>query len=71
MEYTALIEECKEGGFVAQCAQMRNAFAQGETIEEAQENLKEVIRLLMECEQEQQEKIIVKSAHFYRAAVVL
>jgi len=46
MEYTAIIEKCNEGGYVAQCAQIKNAFAQGETINEAKENLLEVIKLL-------------------------
>jgi len=48
MEYTAIIEKCEEGGYVAQCAELNNAFAQGETIEEVKTNLCEVINLLME-----------------------
>ena len=52
MEYTAIIEKCEEGGYVAQCAELSNAFAQGETIEEVNANLCEVINLLMECEKE-------------------
>ena len=56
MEYTAIIEKCEEGGYVAQCAELSNAFAQGETIEEVNANLREVINLLMECEKEEQLK---------------
>ena len=51
MKYTAIIEKCNEGGYVAQCAELKNAFAQGETMEEAKANLSEVINLLMDLKE--------------------
>jgi len=66
MKYTAIIEKCEEGGYVAQCAELKNAFAQGETIEEAKMNLSEVISLLMECEKEEQIKKMENKKFVFR-----
>lgn len=56
MKYTAIITECEEGGYFAQCAEIENAFTQGETIEEVEENLKDVIDLVLTCEKEERLK---------------
>ncbi|MDR2683394.1 MAG: type II toxin-antitoxin system HicB family antitoxin [Dysgonamonadaceae bacterium] len=53
MEYTAIIEKGKNGWYVAQCAQIPAALSQGRTIAEAEENLKDAIRMILECEQEE------------------
>jgi len=52
MEYTAIIKEQSNGWYFAQCEQMPNAITQGKTIEEALENLKDAIQLLLEDEME-------------------
>ena len=52
MEYTAIIEKMSNGWYFAQCEQIPNAITQGETIEEAKENLKEAICLVLEAERE-------------------
>jgi len=52
MEYTAIIEKMSNGWYFAQCEQIPNAITQGETIEEAKENLKEAIHLVLEAERE-------------------
>ena len=52
MEYTAIIKKMSNGWFFAQCDQVPNAITQGETIEEALENLKEAIHLVLEAERE-------------------
>jgi len=39
MEYTAIIKKMSNGWYFAQCEQVPNAITQGETIEEALENL--------------------------------
>jgi len=52
MEYTAIIEKMSNGWYFAQCEQIPNAITQGETIEEAKENLKEAIDLVLEAERE-------------------
>jgi len=53
MEYTAIIEKGNNGWYVAQCAQIPAAITQGKTIEEAENNLKEAIELVLECEKEE------------------
>jgi predicted RNase H-like HicB family nuclease len=52
MEYTAIIKEMSNGWFFAQCEQVPGAMTQGETIDEALENLKEAIVLVLEAERE-------------------
>jgi len=52
MEYTAIIEKMSNGWYFAQCEQIPNAITQGETIDEAKENLKEAIYLVLEAERE-------------------
>ena len=52
IEYTAFIKEIEDGWFMAQCEQIQGAVTQGRTIEEAKENLKDAICLLIEDELE-------------------
>ena len=52
MEYTAIIEQTDDGWYIAHCAEIPNAHTQGQTIEEAQENLKDAIDLILDCERE-------------------
>ncbi|AFZ43654.1 Uncharacterized protein family UPF0150 [Halothece sp. PCC 7418] len=47
-EFTAIIEEAKEGGYWAICPEIPGANGQGETIEEAKESLKGAIQLIFE-----------------------
>ena len=47
-EFTAVIEQAKEGGYWAICPECPGANGQGETIEETKKNLAEAIRLIME-----------------------
>jgi predicted RNase H-like HicB family nuclease len=47
-ELTAIIEEAPEGGYWAVCAEVPGANGQGESIEEAKQNLREAIRLIFE-----------------------
>jgi predicted RNase H-like HicB family nuclease len=53
MEYTAIIEKGNNGWYVAQCAQIPAAITQGKTIEEAENNLRDAIELVLECEKEE------------------
>ena len=52
MEYTAIFKKMSNGWFFAQCEQVPGAMTQGETIEEASENLREAIQLVLEAERE-------------------
>ncbi|MBE0640324.1 MAG: type II toxin-antitoxin system HicB family antitoxin [Bacteroidales bacterium] len=47
-EFTAFIESATEGGFWAICPEIEGANGQGETVEEAKQNLKEAIKLILD-----------------------
>ena len=47
-EFTAILEPAPEGGFWAICPEVPGANGQGETIEDAKNNLREAIELLLE-----------------------
>jgi predicted RNase H-like HicB family nuclease len=46
--FTAIFEEAEEGGYIAYAAELRGTTTQGETLEEARENLREAIELILE-----------------------
>lgn len=48
IEMTAIFEPCKEGGFIAYIEEIPGINTQGETIEEAKENLTDAINLMFE-----------------------
>ncbi len=47
-EFTAVIETAPEGGYWAICPEVPGANGQGETIEEAKDNLRQAIELILE-----------------------
>jgi len=47
-EFTAIIDEAPEGGYWAVCPEISGANGQGATREEAKENLREAISLILE-----------------------
>ncbi len=51
-EFTAIIEPAPEGGYWAICLEVPGANGQGETIEEAKNNLREAIELILEDRRE-------------------
>jgi len=55
-KYTAIYERGEDGWWVASCLEMPEAITQGETIEEARDNLKDAIQLLLEVRREDAEK---------------
>ena len=50
--FTAVFEEAPEGGYTAFVEELPGAISQGETIEEARENLKEAIELILDVNRE-------------------
>jgi len=62
LKFTAIYEEAEEGGYIAYVAELPGANTQGETLEEARENLKEATSLLLECYREEAEKNLSGSA---------
>ncbi|TVR67232.1 MAG: type II toxin-antitoxin system HicB family antitoxin [Spirochaetaceae bacterium] len=47
-EFTAIIDKAPEGGYWAICPEIPGANGQGETKEEAKENLREAIAFILE-----------------------
>ena len=50
--FTAVFEPTEEGGYVAFVEEVPGAISQGETLEEARENLKEALALMLEVNRE-------------------
>ena len=48
LELTAVFRELPEGGYMASVVEIPGAITQGETLEEARENLEDAVRLLIE-----------------------
>ena len=53
MRFTIKLEESEEGGYTAQCLEIPAAISEGDTKEEALENIKEAIQLVPEVTREQ------------------
>ena len=53
MEFTVVLEAAEEGGYTVQCIELPAAISQGETKEEALNNIKEAIELVLEVRREQ------------------
>ncbi len=51
-EFTAIIETAPEGGYWAICPEVPGANGQGETINEAKDNLKQAIEMILEDRRE-------------------
>ena len=50
--FTAVFEEAEEGGYVAFVEELPGAISQGETLEEARENIREAIELILDVNRE-------------------
>ena len=53
MKYTVALMAAEEGGFTVRCLELPAAISEGGTKEEALENIKEAIELVLEVTQEQ------------------
>jgi len=68
MEYTIVLEVSEEGGYTARCLELPAAISEGDTKEEALENIREAIELVLEVTEEQARvfgeiaKVVVASA---------
>lgn len=47
-QFPVILEEDKEGGYIATCPSFEGCYSQGDTIEEALKNIKEAILLCLE-----------------------
>ena len=59
IEYTVIAHEAEEGGYWTEVPGLPGAGSQGETLEEAIENTKESIQLVIEVMREQGQEITV------------
>jgi predicted RNase H-like HicB family nuclease len=50
--FTAVFEAAPEGGYTAFVEELPGAISQGETLEEARDNLKDAIEMILECNRE-------------------
>ena len=69
IELTAVFEPCKEGGYMAYIQEIQGINSQGETIEEAKENLADAINLMFEelrqtNTKSKTKKLITQTLHF-------
>ena len=48
MKYTLILEKEEEGGYSAQCLELPGAISQGESKEEALNNIREAIEVVLE-----------------------
>lgn len=55
--YPVIIETHQEGGYHAKCPLLQGAWADGETIEEVVDNLRDVIRLILQYRRERRKKM--------------
>ena len=65
--FTAVYQPAEEGGFVAWIEELPGANTQGETLEEARENLKAAVELILEVNRERalqdvDESVIIREA---------
>ena len=58
MKFTAVFEEAEEGGYIAYLEEMPGVNTQGETLEEAKENLQEAFKLVVETQRSLQKEEI-------------
>jgi len=57
MKYTAILYEAEEGGFWATCAEVPEANGQGQTRDEAIEDLKAAIELVLEYKRDHGQRV--------------
>ncbi len=50
--FTVIVEKDEDGFYVAEVPDLKGCYTQGETLEEALENIKEVIEMCLEADQE-------------------
>ena len=58
--YKVVVEEDEDGMYIASCPTLQGCYTQGETVEEAIENLKDCIRLHLEARRAMKEPIPIE-----------
>jgi predicted RNase H-like HicB family nuclease len=68
--FTAIYEEAEEGGYIGYIAELPGANTQGETLEEARENLLETMELILEANREKAERQLTSGAKIVREKLI-
>jgi predicted RNase H-like HicB family nuclease len=71
LKLTAIYEEAEEGGFIGYVAELPGANTQGETLEEARENLLEAVQLILEANRAEAEQRLAKDAKVTRERLTM
>lgn len=56
MKFTGVYEPAEEGGYTCFVEEIPAAISQGETLEEAKANLRDALKLVLECQRELSEQ---------------
>ena len=59
-DFQVVIEQDEDGVFVAECPALQGCYAQGDTFEEALENIKDVVAMCIEELKEEKKKVNLK-----------
>ena len=59
-DFQVVIEQDEDGVFVAECPALQGCYAQGDTFEEALENIKDVVTMCIEELKEEKKKVNLK-----------
>jgi antitoxin HicB len=70
MEFTVILEECEEGGYMVTCPALPGCISEGDTYEEALQNVKEAIAGYLEA-MEKQARMIPSPATVQYAKVAV
>lgn len=70
-KFPVLVEKDESGGYVVECPILSGCYTQGETIDEALKNIREVIELCLEEKENQEALEIYKSQEFGLHTVTL
>jgi predicted RNase H-like HicB family nuclease len=62
--YPIKIESHEEGGYHTRCPILQGAFADGETIKEAIDNLQDVIKLILKYKEEREKNFYISNFSF-------
>ena len=69
MKLTAIYEPAAEGGYTCWVEEIPAAISEGETLEEAEANLRDALKLVLECQRELSEQ--TRSQQSVRRSLVL
>ncbi len=69
MEYSVVIHEAEEGGYWVEVPALSGCYSQGETVEEALENVRDAIKIYLEVLQEDGAPIPKDEEIVFRVAV--